>query len=72
MVRALSPHIGAKAGDLGVWAARPAGDGAVVQGELAVVDGRVLWGCAGGALELLEVQPPGGRRMPAGDYARGR
>jgi methionyl-tRNA formyltransferase len=71
VVRALDPHIGAKAGDLGVWSARPVGDVAPA-GEIAVADGRVLWGCAGGALELIEVQPPGKRRMPAADYARGR
>ena len=71
VVRALDPHIGAKAGELGVWAARPADD-EVAPGELAVGAGRVLWGCAGGALELLEVQPPGKRRMAASDYARGR
>ena len=70
-VRALSPHIGAKAGDLGVWLARPVPD-AVEPGEIAVHDGRLLWGCADGALELLEVQPPGKRRMAAADYARGR
>ena len=71
VVRALAPHIGAKAGELGVWAAVPAPD-PVVPGEVAVSDGRVLWGCGGGALELLEVQPPGGRRMTGADYARGR
>jgi methionyl-tRNA formyltransferase len=73
VVRALDPHIGAKAGDLGVWSAAPAGDEArAAAGEIAVADGRLLWGCAGGALELLEVQPPGKRRMAAADYARGR
>jgi methionyl-tRNA formyltransferase len=71
VVRALSPHIGAKAGELGVWAAVPAPD-PVAPGAIAVSEGRVLWGCGGGALELLEVQPPGGRRMAAADYARGR
>jgi methionyl-tRNA formyltransferase len=62
VVRALSPHIGAKAGDLGVWAARAA----------EVDSSGLLWECADGALELLEVQPPGKKRMPAADYARGR
>jgi methionyl-tRNA formyltransferase len=71
VVRALSPHIGAKAGDLGVWRAAPAAD-AVAPGAVEVRDGRLLWGCAGGALEIAEVQPPGGRRMAAADYARGR
>ena len=53
-VRALSPHIGAR----------------------AVVDGRplVVWKARDddGTLELLEVQPEGGRRMPYDDYVRGR
>lgn len=70
VVRALSPHIGAKAGELGVWRAVPAA-GAAPPGEIRVEDARVLWGCAAGALELLEVQPPGKRRMNAADYARG-
>lgn len=70
VVRALSPHIGAKAGELGVWSARPAHD-ALAAGEIAVNEERLLWGCADGSLELLEVQPPGKRRMPAADYARG-
>ncbi len=52
-VRALSPHIGAR----------------------AVVDGRplVIWRARArdGALELLEVQPEGGRRMPYDAYLRG-
>ena len=72
VVRALSPHIGAKAGELGVWRARAAAGEQVAAGTIAVSEGRVLWGCAGGALELLEVQPPGKRRMLAADYARGR
>jgi methionyl-tRNA formyltransferase len=54
-VRALSPHIGARATVEGrkllVWKAR-VGDG--------------------GRLELLEVQPPGGRRMAYDAYVRGR
>ena len=52
-VRALSPHIGAR----------------------AVIDGRplVIWKARDrdGTLELLEVQPEGGRRMPYDAYLRG-
>ncbi len=53
-VRALSPHIGAR----------------------AVVDGRplIVWkarAAADGSLELLEVQPEGGRRMAYDAYVRG-
>jgi methionyl-tRNA formyltransferase len=53
-VRALSPHIGAR----------------------AVVDGRplIVWKArvtSDGSLELVEVQPEGGRRMPFDAYRRG-
>ena len=56
VVRALRPHIGARAelpdgSFLGIWDARVSDDGH--------------------ELELLEVQPPGGRRMPAAAYRRG-
>jgi methionyl-tRNA formyltransferase len=78
VVRALRPHIGARAalpgGDaLGVSRARVA-EGVsddVAPGELAARDGRLLLGAADGALELEEVQPPGGRPMAASAYLRG-
>ena len=69
---------------LGVWRARavatPAEEGASPvggeappgQGELGRSGDRLLYGLAGGqALELLEVQPPGGRAMDAQAYMRG-
>jgi methionyl-tRNA formyltransferase len=83
VVRALHPHIGARLelGDgrlLGVRRARAldAEDeraaGALPEpGGLSMADGRLLLGCADGALELLEVQPPGGRAMDAAAYLRG-
>jgi methionyl-tRNA formyltransferase len=74
-VRALNPHVGTwlelPGGErLGVRKALVAGESAA-PAELARVDGRLLWGCAGGALELLVVQPPGGRPMDAADFLRG-
>src|SRR3954463_3052918 len=74
-VRALNPHIGTwielHGGErLGVRKARVA-DESAAPAELVAVDGRLLWGCAGGALELLVVQPPGGRAMDAADFLRG-
>jgi methionyl-tRNA formyltransferase len=75
-VRALNPHIGAFAetasGErLGVRRAAVASE-SVAPGALAVRDGRLLLGADGGALELLEVVPPGGRPMDAASYLRGR
>ncbi len=38
----------------------------------AVLDGkRLVVGCGEGAVELVEIQPEGSRRMPAADYLRG-
>jgi methionyl-tRNA formyltransferase len=80
-VRALRPHIGARlplpgGGFLGVVGARvpsppiptlsPAG------GRVRADGLRLLLDCRGGALELTEVQPPGGRPMAADAWLRGR
>src|SRR3954468_2882733 len=74
-VRALNPHVGTwielPGGErLGVRKAQVAAESAA-PADLVSVDGRLLWGCAGGAIELLVVQPPGGRTMDAGDFLRG-
>jgi methionyl-tRNA formyltransferase len=78
-VRGLRPHIGARlalpgeAGFLGVWAARLAGEPSAVPPRTVLRDGdRLLLGCADGVLDLVEIQPPGGRRMPAAEWLRGR
>jgi methionyl-tRNA formyltransferase len=47
------------------------GDSTLGAGELVAEGDRLLLGCASGVLELLEVQPAGGRRMPAPDWLRG-
>ena len=76
-VRALTPHIGAyvelpRGGRLGVRrAAIAAGADELEPGALAERDGRLLYGAARGALELLEVRPEGGRAMGAQDWLRG-
>jgi methionyl-tRNA formyltransferase len=76
-VRALTPHVGAffepAAGErLGVRRAALVADGAEVEAGALRADGdRLLLGTASGVLELLEVQPAGGRPMAAADYLRG-
>lgn len=76
-IRALSPHIGAfvelASGDrLGVRSPRVRASGGIEPGRFAAVDGRLLLGFGDAALELDEVQAPGGRWMRAADYVRGR
>jgi methionyl-tRNA formyltransferase len=75
IVRALHPHIGARVALadgtlLGVHRARDAAERTPV-GTLSTVAGRLLYGACDRALELLEVQPPGGRPMDAAAYLRG-
>jgi methionyl-tRNA formyltransferase len=78
VVRALHPHIGARlqcpdGSMLGVGKARVAGDldASPRSGSLARDGERLLFGVDGGALELLEVHPAGGRPMSAQAYLRG-
>jgi methionyl-tRNA formyltransferase len=88
VVRALHPHIGARAALadgslLGVERSRlldpdsrAADTELVAQAAsshpgLMAHDGRLALVCAGGALELLVVKPPGGRAMDAAAYLRG-
>jgi methionyl-tRNA formyltransferase len=75
-VRALHPHVGAwlelPGGErLRVHRAAVAADGGPAPGELATADGKLLYGAASGALELLQVQPAGGRAMDAAAWLRG-
>jgi methionyl-tRNA formyltransferase len=75
-IRALRPHVGAYLElpwdeRLGVNRATLAGADGPAQGELAVHDGRLLYGTASGALELCEVHPAGRRPMDAEAWIRG-
>jgi methionyl-tRNA formyltransferase len=75
-VRALRPHIGAyielPGGErLGVTRAALATIAGPSPGELAVNDGRLLYGARAGALELCEVHPSGRRPMDAEAWIRG-
>ena len=57
----------------GFVAARPDGPTLAPAGGRVRTDGeRLLLDCRGGALELTEVQPPGGRPMAAQAWLRGR
>jgi methionyl-tRNA formyltransferase len=76
VVRALSPHIGARVALpdgtlLGVQRAQPVPQPGPLGAGVQPSDGRLLLGCADGALDLLVVQPPGKRPMDAGAFLRG-
>ena len=75
-MRALRPHVGSYVElpwdeRLGVTRATLAAGDGPPPGELAVSDGRLLYGAAGGALELCEVHPAGKRPMDAEAWIRG-
>ena len=75
-VRAFDPNPGAEAileGEVvKVWRAEPlAAKGTA--GEILPSDaGELVVACGIGALRLLEIQRPGGRRMPAAEFLRGK
>jgi methionyl-tRNA formyltransferase len=57
--------------NLHIWSARAMAR-TLAEGEIAADGGRLIVGCgAGGALELLEVQMEGKKRMPAPDFVHG-
>ncbi len=56
--------------NLQVWAAQPI-ERVAAASEVAVESGRLFVGCGTGALELLEVQLEGKKRMPAADFIHG-
>jgi methionyl-tRNA formyltransferase len=70
-VRALAPHIGARAtlGDRPclIWRAQLLEDGPA-SGEIAA---DLVVGCGQGGLRILELQPAGRQRMAAAEYLRG-
>jgi methionyl-tRNA formyltransferase len=74
-VRALSPHIGARAELDGlpvtVWLAA-AVEGAGEPGEVTAAGDALQIAAATGAVDIRELQPAGKRRMTAGEFLRGR
>ena len=79
VVRALSPHVGARTfhpeigGPVKIWRSRVSeGETAALgAGEIRAENGRLLVGCGDGVLEVLELQVPGAKRLLARDYLRG-
>jgi methionyl-tRNA formyltransferase len=79
LVRALSPHVGARTfhpevvGPVKIWRARiPDRETLVLEaGAIRTENGRLRVGCGVGALEVLELQLPGAKRLAAQDFLRG-
>ena len=79
IVRAFDPVPGAatwRAGErVKIWRAQPAANGRPADAPgtvLAVDDGTIAVACGEGTLDIVELQPAGGRRMSALQFAAGR
>jgi methionyl-tRNA formyltransferase len=78
-IRALAPHIGARTfrpnveGPVKIWRSAVLDRAAVSSeaGSITVENGRIAVSCGKGCLEVLELQVPGGRRLPAHDFLLG-
>lgn len=77
-VRALSPHIGAwlnvDGERLGLWKTKVAGVDESVSAQPGAIwhdQSRLLIGTRDAALEVIELQPPGRKRMATADWLRG-
>ena len=77
-IRALSPHIGARAshpevdGPVKLLRSRVAHDGEDLRpGEVRSEGKRMLVGCGSGAVDILELQMPGAKSMSAADFLVG-
>jgi methionyl-tRNA formyltransferase len=80
LIRALSPHIGARTfhpafeGPVKIWRARifaGGGPSPLKAGHISAREGHLLVGCGAGVLEVLELQAPGSKRLVAQDFLRG-
>ena len=73
LVRGVNPWPGARAGALKVWRAAAA-EGAGAPGTVLAADAKrgLVVACADGAVELKEIQAPGGKRMDARAYVLGK
>jgi methionyl-tRNA formyltransferase len=74
-IRAFDPFPGctAQLGDatIKLWRAQPASGGGVPGAILAVAPDGIVVACGEGALKLVELQKPGGRRLPSADFLHG-
>jgi methionyl-tRNA formyltransferase len=78
-IRALAPHIGARTfhpdveGPVKIWRSAVLDRAAVSseEGSIAIANGRIVVCCGKGRLDVLELQVPGGRRLPARDFLLG-
>jgi methionyl-tRNA formyltransferase len=75
-VRAFDPFPGAHfpldGETIKVWRASPRPEPTAPPGTVHIDGDRLLVACGRGSLELLELQRPGGKRLPAGVFLRGR
>ena len=80
LIRALTPHIGARTFHPGVSGPIKVLRSKILQKELqssspsAILPAnkRILVACGEGVLEILELQTPGGRALSVDDFLRGR
>jgi len=80
LVRALAPRVGARTyhtdidGPIKIWRTRveETGDQPSEPGHIRSESGRMVVSCGSGSLEVLELQAPGGRRLPAREFLLGR
>ncbi len=78
-IRALAPHVGARAfhpeveGPVKIWRSRRFDEeGSTLDiGHIQVEDRRIVVGCGSGAVEVLELQLPGSKRLSAWDFVLG-
>ena len=77
-IRALAPHIGARAfhpavdGPVRLLGSKVApSDPSLAPGEISRKEGKMLVGCGEGAVEILEIQLPGGKALRTDEFLRG-
>jgi len=76
-IRALSPHIGARAehpdfgGPVKLLRSRPSEESGLRPGEVSPGKHGILVGCGSGAIEVIELQAPGSRAMSAAEFLAG-